>query len=62
MTSELQTFSPLDPEIYRDTRWCVNCGGPQVFVEVFECEAGRMGVCMGCGDEKFVGFSRTVTS
>lgn len=49
----------LDPLIYRDMRWCVNCAGEQVFVEVFECEAGRVGVCMGCGDERVVRFSRT---
>jgi hypothetical protein len=52
-------FAPLDPFIYRDQRWCGRCGGPQLFVEVFECVCGRVGVCMGCGDERIVPWSRT---
>ena len=51
--------APLDPFLYQRMRWCVNCGGEQVFVEVFECEAGRVGVCLGCGDERVIPFSRT---
>lgn len=50
---------PLDPAIHRDMRWCANCGGEQVFLAVYEFEAGRMGVCLGCGEEKIVGFTRT---
>jgi hypothetical protein len=49
----------LDPEIYRDMRWCANCGGQQVFVEMFETEWGRVGVCLGCDEEKVVLFTRT---
>lgn len=49
----------LDPEIYRDMRWCARCAGPELFVEVYEFEGGRLGVCMGCGEERVVGWSRT---
>jgi nitrate reductase beta subunit len=48
----------LDSEKCRDMRWCVNCGGEQVFVEVYEFESGRVGFCSGCGDERVVLFSR----
>jgi hypothetical protein len=43
-------------------RWCLRCGGEQVFVEVFECEHGRFGVCLGCGEEKLIPFSREVAA
>lgn len=52
------SLTVLDPSICRDMRWCVNCGGQQIFVEVFECEAGRMGVCLGCGEERIAPFTR----
>jgi len=48
----------LDSDKYRDMRWCVNCGGEQVFVEVYEFELGRVGVCLGCGEERVVLFTR----
>jgi hypothetical protein len=34
----------------------------EVFVEVFECEHGRVGVCLGCGEEKLIPFSREVAA
>jgi len=49
----------LDSDIYRDKRWCANCGGEQAFVEVYEFEGGRVGFCWGCGEERVVPFSRT---
>jgi hypothetical protein len=52
-------FAVLDPEIYRDMRWCANCGGEQTFVPVYEMECGRLGYCLGCGEEKVVPFTRT---
>lgn len=52
-------IAPLDPAIHRDMRWCINCGGRAEFIEAFETEFGRVGVCMGCGEEKFVPFTRT---
>ena len=48
----------LDSDVYRDMRWCVNCGGPQEFVEYYEFHGGRVGCCLGCGDERVVLFSR----
>lgn len=48
----------LDSDICRDMRWCVNCAGEQIFVEVYEFEGGRLGVCLGCGDERVMLFSR----
>jgi len=51
----------LDPEICRDMRWCINCGGEKVFVEIFEFDGGRMGVCLGCGEERVEPFTRTVS-
>ena len=50
----------LDSEIYRDMRWCPNCAGEKVFVEVYEFESGRVGVCLGCGEERVVRFTRMV--
>ncbi len=43
---------------YQDMRWCPNCGGQQIFLPVYECEAGRVGLCMGCGEERLVAFTR----
>jgi hypothetical protein len=43
---------------YQDMRWCIHCAGEQIFIPVFECEAGRVGVCLGCGDEHLVPFTR----
>jgi hypothetical protein len=57
--SGFPVVAPLDPFLYQRMRWCVNCGGEQVFVEVFECEAGRVGCCLGCGEERVIPFSRT---
>ena len=53
------TVAALDPFVYRDMRWCVNCGGEQLFVEVFQCDAGRVGVCFGCGEERIERWTRT---
>jgi len=50
----------LDQDVYRDMRWCPNCAGEKVFVEVYEFESGRMGVCLGCGEERVVRFTRMV--
>jgi hypothetical protein len=54
------TIAALDPFLYRDMRWCTRCGGEQVFVPMFECEFGRVGVCMGCGEEKLQRFTRAI--
>jgi hypothetical protein len=54
-----EIFSIPTPFLYQRTRWCPNCGSEQIFVCVFECEAGRLGYCVGCGEEKLVGWTRT---
>lgn len=51
----------LEPFLYQEPHPCMNCGGEENFVAVFECESGRLGYCEGCGDEKFVPFTRTVS-
>ncbi len=53
------SITVLDQNVHQDMRWCVNCGGPQVFVEVYEFEEGRSGYCLGCGDERIERFTRT---
>ena len=62
MTSLLPTPAtsaiPLEPWRYQDMRWCANCEGMQAVISVFEIEAGRLGLCMGCGEEKFMPFTR----
>jgi len=55
-----QAIAVLDPLLYQDMRWCADCAGEQIFVEVFECAAGRVGYCLGCGEEKLVAFEREV--
>ena len=54
-----QEITALDPFVYRDMRWCMRCGGEQLFVEVYECKAGRVGVCFGCGEERVERWTRT---
>lgn len=53
------TVAVLDSQLYQDMRWCPNCGGAQIFVVVYEFEGGRVGVCLGCGDERIAAFTRT---
>jgi hypothetical protein len=60
--SGFPVLAPLDPDVCRDMRWCIRRGGQEVFVEVFECEHGRVGVCLGCGEEKLIPFSREVAA
>jgi hypothetical protein len=45
--------------IHQEPRWCANCGGEQTFIPVYEIEHGRVGYCLGCGEEKLVPFTRT---
>jgi hypothetical protein len=49
----------LDSSIYQDQRWCANCGGARIFVDVYETDFGRVRICLGCGEENVVRFSRT---
>lgn len=52
-------LASLDPFVYQEMRWCVNCAGQQIFAPMFETDFGRVGLCMGCGEEKIVPFSRS---
>jgi hypothetical protein len=51
----------IDSAIYQDKSWCSKCGGPQTFVAIYEFDGGRVGCCLGCGDERVVPFTRTTT-
>lgn len=56
---DLGGVAVLELGLYQRHYFCARCGGQQLFMEVFECEAGRLGVCLGCGEEKLIAFSRT---
>jgi hypothetical protein len=58
MSAALQLPQILDPWI-QEMQDCPNCGGPQIFVLAWEFESGRVGCCLGCGDERVIPFSRT---
>ena len=57
------TTPPLLPlpssPIYQEMFWCSDCGGEQIFFPIYEFEAGRVGCCLGCGEEKVRWFTRT---
>ena len=53
------SVAALDPFLYQEMRWCAKRDEPQIFVEVFQCEAGRLGVCLGCGEERIEQWTRT---
>jgi hypothetical protein len=59
MPAAASQLAPLDAWLYQDMRWCAHCGGEQVFLPVFEFEGGRVGLCLGCGDERVIWFTRT---
>lgn len=59
MTSQAEDAVVLDLAIYQDMVWCSNCGGARIFLPVFEFEGGRVGCCLGCGDERIAPFTRT---
>jgi hypothetical protein len=48
----------LPPGKYQDMRWCEDCGGPQLMISVFEIDTGRIALCLGCEQEKFLPFTR----
>jgi hypothetical protein len=58
MPARQSGVASLDPFLYQRMRWCTRCGGQQNFVDVFECEAGRLGCCLGCGEERVIPWSR----
>jgi hypothetical protein len=56
---EASDFAAPDFSVYQDMRWCANCAGEQVFVPVYEFASGRVGFCLGCGEERVLPFTRT---
>lgn len=52
----LSSFSLL--AIYQDMFPCEKCAGQQIFVQVYEFEGGRWGYCSGCGQERWIRFTR----
>jgi hypothetical protein len=50
-----------DPSIYQDMLWCANCGGNRIFLPAFEFEGGRVGCCLGCGEERVAWFTRATS-
>jgi len=40
------------------TRFCPKCDSEQIFVAAWECAAGLVGCCLGCGDERIAPFTR----
>jgi hypothetical protein len=56
--ASLGGIAVLDHNLYRDLHWCAKCAGPQMFLEIFEFENGRLVCCQGCGDERVIPFTR----
>lgn len=50
--------APLDSQIYRENVFCFACERMQEFRIMYEFCCGRIGVCLGCGHERVVPFSR----
>ena len=48
----------LDSDVCRDMRWCAQREEYQEFREFLEGGCGRVGVCLGCGEERIIFFSR----
>jgi hypothetical protein len=46
--AERSDLAVLETPLVEDMRWCADCGGERLFVEVFRCDAGRVGYCAGC--------------
>jgi hypothetical protein len=42
-------------------QFCFVCQCEQIFRAGWECEAGLLGCCLGCGDERIAPFSRAAS-
>lgn len=40
-------------------RWCDVCEALEQFTAAWQCEAGLLGCCRGCGDERIAPWTRT---
>lgn len=61
MSAAESVVVPLDAFLYQDMHWCSDCGGRRMFVPVYETDFGRLFLCSGCEQPKFVEFSHTTT-
>jgi len=52
--------SAVLPNWVQENQDCRRCGGPQIVVFAWEVEGGLMGCCLGCGEERFLPFTRTI--
>ncbi len=50
-----------EPFVYQETRWCANCGGPQLVISIYEIEDGRLALCVGCERGVFLPFTRSTS-
>jgi len=47
-------------EFVEFSRFCFVCDAEQIFRAGWECDAGLVGCCLGCGDERIAPWTRTV--
>jgi hypothetical protein len=59
MSASAEIIPTVLPVWVQEMRHCENCGGPQIFVIAWEFDGGRVGCCLGCGDERIERFTRT---
>jgi len=41
--------------------FCAHCDSEQIFVAAWDCQAGLVGCCIGCGDERIAPFTRAIS-
>ena len=58
MSASVQPLATLETWV-QEMHDCERCGGEQIFIAAWSCEAGLVGCCLGCGEEKLVRWSRT---
>jgi hypothetical protein len=51
------TITPLATKV-EFPRQCPKCGCEQTFVAGWDCDAGLVGCCQGCGDERLMPYTR----
>jgi hypothetical protein len=57
MTPAILPTIPL-PVTIQFMRYCEKCDALTIFVAGWECEAGLVGYCVGCGEERIARFTR----
>jgi hypothetical protein len=56
-TAAVFTAVPL-PVTIQFMRYCAHCDALTIFVAGWACDAGLMGCCLGCGEERIAPFTR----